>query len=93
MSKEEKPQFIHEQIILGLTGANVLFGEGDFLFVCVSGQQVRQYLVTPNHAKQIHLLLQKQIAEYEAKFGEIKAQLPPLEGTAPSEGFGFDLKK
>ncbi len=55
---------------------NMGFDEEMFHFLITSGNQGRQFVATPKHAKRISMLLEKQIKDYEAKFGEIKTQLP-----------------
>jgi len=55
---------------------NMGFDEENFHFLIASGNQGRQFIATPKHAKRIYLLLKKQIEEYEKKFGELKTQLP-----------------
>ena len=65
-----------------ITMVNMGFDEEMFHFLITSGNQGRQFVATPKHAKRIHILLQRQIEEYEKKFGEIKTQLPsgPIPG-------------
>lgn len=79
MEKEQQPQ----QIQLGvdpnaytITSMNMGFDEEMFHFLIASGNQGRQFISTPKHAKRIYLLLKQQIEEYEKKFGELKTQLP-----------------
>ena len=73
---------------------NMVFNEEGFNFLIASGNQGRQFVATPKHAKRIYMLLDKQIKEYEKKFGEIKTELPnqPTGETKQSQGenkFGF----
>ena len=81
MEKEQKPQ--PQQIQLGvdpnaytITSINMGFDEEIFHFLIASGNQGRQFVATPKHAKRILMVLKQQIEEYETKFGEIKTQLP-----------------
>ena len=55
---------------------NMLFDEEFFHFMIASGNQGRQFVATPKHAKRIYLLLKQQIENYEKKFREMKTQLP-----------------
>lgn len=78
-----------------ITMVNMGFDEEMFHFLITSGNQGRQFTASPKHAKRIYLLLQKQIEEYEKKFGEIKTQLPsgPVPGgpknTSENPKLGF----
>ena len=62
--------------IYGISNINMVFSEEDFHFMIMSGNQGRQFIATPKHAKRIYLLLKQQIENYEKQFGEIKTQLP-----------------
>ena len=77
-----------------LTMANIMADEEQFTFMMSYGNQARRYVLSPKHAKRFMLLLDKQMAEYEAKFGEIKAELPVLgdvdTSTKPAVGFQPD---
>jgi len=64
--------------VYAVTMVNAIFDEEAFQFLITSGNQGRQFLVTPKHAKRIYLLLKKQIEEYEKKFGELKTHLPEM---------------
>lgn len=55
---------------------NMVFDEEFFRFMIASGNQGRQFVATPKHAKRIYLLLKQQIEAYETQFGEIKTKLP-----------------
>ena len=73
-----------------ITMMNMGFDEELFHFLVTSGNQGRQFTATPRHAKRIFLLLQKQIEQYEQKFGEIKTQLPNFQGKTNSDNkIGF----
>jgi len=68
-----------------VTMVNMAFDEENFHFLITSGNQGRQFVATPKHAKRIYLLLKKQIEEYEKKFGELKTQLPEIPKTTQKE--------
>ena len=77
MEKEPQPIQINlDQNIYAITNVSILFSEEDFHFAITSGNQARQFVATPKHAKRILLLLKQQIENYEKQFGEIKTQLP-----------------
>lgn len=61
-----------------ISNAHIVFDEESFHFLIASGNQGRQFVATPKHAKRIHLLLEKQIQEYEKKFGALKTELPKM---------------
>ncbi len=85
---EKEPQQIQVNLdpnVYFITMVNMMFNEEGFNFLITSGNQGRQFLATPKHAKRIHLLLEKQIKEYEKKFGEIKTHLPEAPKTSQGE--------
>jgi len=61
------------------------FDEEAFSFLIASGNQGRQFVATPKHAKRIYLLLKQQIENYEKQFGEIKTKLPDRPANTQSE--------
>ncbi len=65
---------------------NMRFDEEGFHFLLASGNQGRQFMASPKHAKRIYLLLKQQIENYEKQFGEIKTQLPQRPPASPSQG-------
>lgn len=78
---DKEPQQIQVNLdpnVYAVTMVNMIFDEEAFQFLITSGNQGRQFLATPKHAKRIYLLLKKQIEEYEKKFEEIKTQLPEI---------------
>lgn len=64
---------------------NMMFNEEGFNLLMTSGNQGKQYAVSPKHAKRIYLLLKQQIENYEKQFGEIKTQLPEMQKTTQEE--------
>ena len=64
---------------------NMRFDEENFHFLITSGNQGRQFVATPKHAKRIYLLLKQQVEVYERQFGEIKTQLPQMLKTTQEE--------
>jgi len=89
---ENKDRKQPQQVQIGLdpnaytiSMVNMGFDEELFHFMITSGNQGRQFNATPKHAKRILLLLQKQVEEYEKKFGEIKTQLPERPKTTTEE--------
>lgn len=68
-----------------ITMMNVGFDEENFHFLVTSGNQGRQFVATPKHAKRIYLLLKQQIEAYEKQFGELKTQLPKISTNTQEE--------
>jgi len=68
-----------------ITNVNIASDEEMFHLLITSGNQGRQFTVTPKHAKRIYLLLKQQIELYEKKFGEIKTQLPQAQDNKSEE--------
>ncbi|MFA5877939.1 MAG: hypothetical protein WC845_01070 [Candidatus Staskawiczbacteria bacterium] len=80
--------------IYALTNVSISSNEEGFVMAMFSGNQVRQFLSSPKHAKRIYLSLKGQIESYEKKFGEIKTQLPMIGDTKRGEDeIGFSAKK
>ena len=75
--------------LYALSNVNIGFNEEVFDFLMISGNQARQFRVSPNHAKRIFLLLERQIREYEKKFKKIEAELPEKMETSSEEKIGF----
>lgn len=67
----------------------VQYDEEGFRLVLMSGGPARMYMLSPKHAKRIMLLLEKQVGEYESKFGELDTTLPEAQGSTETEGLGF----
>lgn len=89
MEKEQQSQQIQIGVdpnAYAITNVNLAFDEELFHFLLTTGNQGRQFAVTPKHAKRILLLLKKQVEEYENKFGEIKTKLPERPPASPSLG-------
>ncbi len=56
-----------------------------------SGNQLRLYTLSPKHAKRVLMLLQKNINEYEQKFGELTTELPAInQDQTKKKKFGFE---
>ena len=73
-----------------ITFMNMGFDEENFHFMIATGNQGRQFVATPKHAKRIYLLLKQQIDAYEKQFGELKTKLPEaLKGTQEENKVGF----
>ena len=85
---EKEPQQIQVSVDPNsymITMVNMGFDEEMFHFLITSANQGRQFVATPKHAKRIYLLLKQQIENYEAKFGEIKTELPKTQGNTNKE--------
>lgn len=97
MSGEKEQQQININLdpnIYFISMVNMVFNEEGFNLLMTSGNQGRQFVATPKHAKRILMLLEKQIKEYEKQFGEIKTHLPEApkqsqESQEKENRFGF----
>jgi len=75
MEEQKQVQISLDPNSYAITNVNIASDEEMFHLLITSGNQSRQFTVTPKHAKRIYLLLKQQIETYEKKFGEIKTQL------------------
>jgi hypothetical protein len=91
----DKPiQFQARPEIPFVTNIQVSVSEEFAIFNIFSGNQVYRFALTPEHAKRVLLLLEKEIGKFEVKHGEIKTSLPEAqeqgkEGTS----IGFQAQK
>ena len=93
MEKEQPKQQIQLNVdpnAYMITMMNIGFDAEMFHFLIASGNQGRQFIATPKHAKRIYLLLKQQLENYEKKFGELKTQLPERpQATQEKNKLGF----
>lgn len=76
--------------IYSVTNININFDEENFYLGLISGGQMRQFSVSPKHAKRALLLLEKHLSEYEKQFGKLETQLPKAPQMSQEEKkFGF----
>lgn len=71
---------------------DITFNEESFFINVTSGRRGRIYVMTPKHAKRLHLHLKKDIEAYEKKFGELKTSLDKNKSTSTGprgQSFGF----
>lgn len=69
------------------------FDEESVRLIMMSGGPARMYVMSPKHAKRIMLVLQKNINEYEKKFGKLDTKLPEQQGSNKEvESIGFVAK-
>jgi len=88
--EEQKTIQVHiDPNLYAATNITIVFDEEQFVFTIFSGNQVRQFFVSPKHAKRILLLLEKQIADYEKKFSALETKLPEKMETKKEELIGF----
>ena len=72
-----------------ISNVSIASSEEDFGITITSGNQVRFYNLSPKHAKRVMLLLQKEVANYETKFGELLTELPTVPNQTEKKTFGF----
>lgn len=94
MSEEDKSIAVNmDANLYAITNINIGIQEENFIFIVFSGNQARQFFLTPKHAKRINLLLTQQIKEYEKQFGELETELPKKPHiTDQGKGIGFGIK-
>lgn len=59
-------------------GAIGAFGEDTFAFAITSGNSLDSFATTPRQMKNIAIWMNKQVEEYEKKFGEIDMNPPQV---------------
>ena len=75
-------------------GAQLVHGEEEFVLALISGNQMFRFAFSPKHAKRLALLLEKQLGEYEVKFGVLETQLPDApKVTSEKKKIGFDAEE
>ncbi len=74
-----------------ITNISVGHSEEDFTLQIASGNQLRLYTLSPKHAKPAMMLLQKNIEDYEQKFGKLKTELPTVTNQTETKKFGFNV--
>ena len=73
--------------------ANINYDEEKVYVMFVSGNQGRRFQFSPKHAKRLFLLLQKQLEEFQRKFGNLDTALPTKIDIATSaQSIGFTEK-
>ena len=75
MAQPTMPPIVIDPNQYALSNISILFDDEQFLFQIASGNQLRNFIASPKHAKRIMLLLQKQVEAYEKKNGELKTEL------------------
>jgi len=90
MEEEQKVIKVNlDPILYAVNNVNISFSEEEFVFIIFSGNQARQFLFSPKHAKRFFLLLEKQLAEYEKRFSKLETKLPDKMETGKEEPMGF----
>lgn len=62
--------------VYATTLAQIVFDAENFYVTLISGNQGRRFQFSPKHAKQLLLLLQKQMELFEKQNGEQETELP-----------------
>jgi len=93
MSDPQQQQIPIDGHAHALMSVLVNFDEEHFQLLMMSGGPARLYVASPKHAKRLMLLLQKQLADYEAKFGDLKTALAAATKGTTEEEVGFKVKK
>jgi hypothetical protein len=61
-----------------LSRASIQPSEEEFTILMTTGDNARQYVCTPKHAKRLMMLLESEIEKYEKKNGVMKTNLPKM---------------
>ena len=75
--------------IYTISNVNIGSSEEEFTIQIASGNQLRQYSLSPKHAKRLSLLLVKVLEGYEKTFGTLITQLPEVPKETEKKSFGF----
>ncbi len=92
MAEPQPIQISLEPNVSTITNINLNPGEEEFILLLMSGNNARQYSLSPKHAKRFSMLLQKSIEEYEQKFGELKTELPQVNNQTEAKKIGFSTE-
>ena len=92
-NKEKVIKVNLDPVLYSVNNVMIAFSEEEFVFNIFSGNQARRFVASPKHAKRIFLLLEKQIGDYEKKFGKLETKLPERMGTGreKEEPLGFQM--
>ncbi len=93
MSEQEQIKIALEPTAIYANGIFITPQEEEFRIQIVSGHIAREYVLSPKHAKRVSLLLQKQIADYESKFGQLKTELPTIPNQTQPKKIGFAVEE
>lgn len=74
--------------VIGLLGADAQATDLHFLLTLNSGT-VRQYLLSPLHAKRLSALLSQLVGNYESQYGQIQEPSADAPGPTEKEKIGF----
>ncbi len=75
--------------VYAITNVSINSSEEEFAIQIGSGNQIRQFSLTPKHAKRFSMLLNKVVEDYEQKFGQLTTQLPEVPKSEEKKTFGF----
>jgi hypothetical protein len=90
MAEEQKTIQINlDPNLYTISNVSVGFAEEQFVFTIFSGNQARQFSSSPKHAKRILMLMERNISDYEKKFGKLDTKLPEKMETKEDGSLGF----
>jgi len=73
---------------------SVAFSQEYFVMAMLAGEQGQAYALTPQHMKRLSQYLSHQLADYEKKFGEVKAEwIPGMQSPIQTSDVMGDDKK
>jgi hypothetical protein len=89
MEEQKRLQINLDPNLYTIGNISVAFDEEQFILTVFSGNQARQFSMSPKHAKRLSMLLEKNIFDYEAKFGKLATKLPEKMETKEDRSMGF----
>ncbi|MBU0546915.1 MAG: DUF3467 domain-containing protein [Patescibacteria group bacterium] len=89
MEEQKRIKINLDTNLYAISNISVAFDEEQFLFTIFSGNQARQFSASPKHAKRLTMLLEKNITDYENKFGKLETKLPEKMETKENRSMGF----
>jgi len=90
MAEEQKTIQINlDPNLYAISNVSIAFDEEQFIFTIFSGNQARQFSSSPKHAKRLLMLIERNIADYEKKFGKLDTKLPEKMETKEDGSLGF----
>ena len=60
-----------------LASCTISYNDENFFLTMHSGRSSKVYVLTPKHAKRILMLMQRDMDEFEEKYGQLETELPP----------------
>jgi hypothetical protein len=89
MEEQKRVQINLDPSLYTINNVSMAFDEEQFVLTIFSGNQARQFSLSPKHAKRLSMLLEKNVFDYEGKFGKLETKLPEKMETKEEKSMGF----